>query len=73
MQKKPVLLLAGPRPSSLYRYAKLFAVNGISSSTFFVAESMSEDTTSNDTFFPWTDLLNPYVGISVLTALNLYC
>ena len=66
-----MLLLAGPRPSSLYKNAKLLPGKGASSK--IAPSDISVETISNLVVDPSTDLEKLKAGTSEFVELNLYC
>ena len=72
-KKYPEFELPDPRPSSLYKNAKLFPGTGFSSVITLKSVSIPVDTISNCVEEPLTDFENVYTGTSAPTDVNLYC
>ena len=72
-KKYPEFELPDPRPSSLYKNAKLFPGTGFSSVITLKSVSIPVDTISNCVEEPLTDFVNVYTGTSAPTDVNLYC
>ena len=72
-KKYPVLELPEPRPSSLYKNARLFPGTGFSSLSTLSSVSIPVETISKVLGNPLTAFVKEYTGTSVPIEVNLYC